>query len=136
MSPSRDNLPAVEEPKRTTHDALPAVEDNTRRTLGDARIIIGLVVTTLAVLTAVAGGGWKAYAQVREAQAEDNKPLVARVGVVEAKQAAIDASVQEQNRKIANIERVVMTIDLNQRLMLESRGIKPIDVPPSADGGR
>lgn len=132
-----------EKPSGSTHERLdaveavvPVLEERSRKTLGDARIIIGLVAVTLAAAATTAGGGWAAYAQVRSAQVEDNKPLVARVETVEAKQASADASVVEQNRKIANIERTVMTLDLNMRLMLESRGIKPIDVPADPDGGR
>lgn len=132
-----------EKPSGSTHERLdaveavvPVLEERSRKTLSDARIIIGLVVAALAALSATAGGGWAAYAQVRSAATEDNKPLVARVEGVETKQTATDASVAEQNRKIANIERTVMTLDLNMRLMLESRGIKPIDVPADPDGGR
>jgi hypothetical protein len=90
-----------------------------------------------AAVGAVFGSGYAAYAQIDSRAEAANRPLAARVEAVEARQVASDASVTESNRRVANIERVVMTIDLNQRLMLESRGLTPIDVPHEPrDGGR
>jgi len=127
VTPNPDQPPAGSR----TGGRLVAVEKTARKTLTDVRIVLGLAAFFAITLP---GGGWLALAQIQSTAREENKPLTARVEIVEAKQAATDASVVEANRRSAAVERTVMVIDLNMRLMLESRGIKPIDVPPATPG--
>ncbi len=127
MSTSRDNLPVVEEP-------LPIVlDERTKKTLTDVRWLLALGVTSIAAVV-VATASTIAFAQ--DAGVKAVAPVEARQTVSEAAIAQLQKDSAEQGRKVANVERVVMTLDLNMRLMLESRGIKPIDVPNDPDGGR
>ena len=133
MSTSRDDLPAVEEPKRTTHDALPIVEETTRKTLMDVRWLLGLSLGSIAAIV-TATAATIAFAQ--DAGVKAVAPVERRATLIEADVAQLKRDSAEQAKRTANIERVVLTIDLNQRLMLKSRGIEPIDVPSEMDGGK
>ena len=123
-------------PESIEPDDLPAVlESRTRKTLSDVRLVLILAAFFAVTLP---GGGWIALAQVREQAREEVKPTILRVEALEARQATTDASVVEANRRAAAVERTVMVIDLNMRLMLESQKIKPIEIPnaPADSGGR
>jgi hypothetical protein len=119
-------------PPASTGGRLAVVEDLTRKNLSDARILIGLVVGCLVMLSSAAGGGWAAYAQVRSAAVEDNAPIVKRLEVVEAKQAATDSTLVESNKRSAAVERRLVVIDLNTKLLLKNRGIDPVTLPDEA----
>ena len=129
MNTSRDNLPAVEE----TPILPPLLDKRTKETVTDLRWLIALGLSSVAAVV-IATVSTISFAQ--DAGVKAVAPVAARETVTEAAVAQLQKDSAEQGRKVANVERVVMTLDLNMRLMLESRGIKPIDVPPSADGGR
>lgn len=130
MSTSRDNLPVVEEksPPPTVIGTLWEIAN----WVAKRELLMRLVM--VAVLIALGAAGI-VYAQ--DAGVKLLKPVELRQDKTDAEVAGVKAQVLEQNRKIANVERVVLTLDLNMRLMLESRGIKPIDLPAEqSDGGR
>lgn len=127
MSTSRDNLPAVEEPILP-----PLLDKRTKETVTDLRWLLALGFGSVAAV-AVATASTIAFAQ--DAGVKAVAPVEARQAVTEAAVVQLQRESAESARKVANVERVVMTLDLNMRLMLESRGIKPIDIPSSPDGG-
>lgn len=100
-----------------------------------------LRIFTVAVLIGVGGVG-VVYAQDKydAGLAKHDEPLVKAIKAnaealaekIKADETlhAKQAQEREEDRKrSANMERIVMGIDLNMRLSLESRGIKPIDLP-------
>lgn len=90
-----------------------------------------LVATSVVVLVA-AGAGGAVWAQSRLDGGMDE-----RVAPLEQRQAKVEADVEQVKKQVANVERLGLETNLNVRLMLESRGIKPIDVPKldPKDGG-
>ncbi len=134
MSTSRDNLPAV----GSTHDrlevvevVLPELDKRTRKTLGDVRIIIALALTTVAALF---GGGWKAFAQVRETAAE-----VAQVEAGKASEAnrVTAARVDQLEHTLKELRAEVQdNTDETKGLRKDLRKLFPALPPMATDGGR
>lgn len=91
------------------------------------------LVATSAVVLVGAGAGGAVWAQGRLDGGMDE-----RVAPLEARQTKVEADVEQVKRQVANVERLGLETNLNVRLMLESRGIRPIDVPKvePKDGGQ
>ncbi len=109
------------------------LEERTRKTLTDVRWLLALSLGSIAAIVTVTAS---TIAFAQDAGTKAAKPIAAHQVEQDAEVARLKTDVAQVKQQVANIERVVLTIDLNQRLMLESRGIKPIDIPRDADAGR
>lgn len=141
MSTSRDNLPAVEEQNAgSTGDRLavaPIIEERTRKTLADVR---WLLVLGAGSIVAVFGGGWAAFAQVRTEATETAKAEV-RPALEEQKRqaaelAAVKAKAEEQDRRMANVERMTVETNATLKLVAMRLGVTPITLEQGKDGGQ
>jgi len=130
VSTSRDNLPAVEPRARTgEHPAVPELEpiaEATRKTLGDVRWLLAI---SLGGIAAIVVATWSTVAWAQDAGAKAVLPVAADV-------AALKAQVVEQDRRMANVERMTVETNATLRLVAMRLGVTPVTLEQSKDGGQ
>lgn len=133
MSTSRDNLKAVPAPDEEGDGLDPVLDKRTRKTLADVRWLLALGIGSV---VAVFGSGWAAYGQVRSEAAAEVQPVVAEQKRQAAEQAALKAKAEEQDKRMANVERMTVETNATLKLVAMRLGVTPITLEPAKDGGR
>ena len=104
----------------------PVLDDRTKRTLGDVRWLLVLVVGGLVTVTT---GGWAAYAQVQSAARDAAKAEVAGLGT---EQAALKSNVSDLRAEVADVKSEVRELRKDLRALFPR--LPAMDA--GADGGR
>jgi hypothetical protein len=126
VSASGNDLPRV-----PTQDALHAVDasvldERTRKTLTDVRWLIALGLGSIAAVV-VATVSTVAFAQ--DAGAKAVAPVAVELALVKAQQV-------EQERRMANVERMTVETNATLRLVAMRLGVTPVTLEPPKDGGQ
>jgi len=131
VSTSRDNLRAVEAP--TEEPILPPLLDKrTKETVTDLRWLLALGFGSVAAVV-VASVSTVAFAQ--DAGAKAAAPVEAHVVKTDAEVAALNAKVAEQDRRMANVERMTVETNATLRLVAMRLGVTPVTLEQPKDGG-
>ena len=115
--------------------------------LSFARKLLGSQALATLMLMGLAVFGYRAFAKdALDGGREAIKPVEARVQAIEAQRekqslenAAVHAELrqkaEETNKRMEAVERLALETNLNVRLLLEARGVKPITLSAPPDGG-
>lgn len=115
--------------------------------LGFARKLLGSQAVATLLLMGLAVLGYRALAaDSRDAGSEAIKPVQSQVSALQAASekrqlenaathAELRANAEEMSKRMAAVERLSLETNLNVRLMLEARGLKPITLSAPPDGG-
>ena len=105
------------------HQAVPEVlEERTRKTLADVRWLMVLAVGSVVALF---GGGWKAFAQVRE---EAKDAAVEQTAGLATEQKALKANVDDLRSEVSDLKSEVRELRKDLRVIFPKL--------PAPDGGR
>lgn len=98
------------------------------------RVLGGQALATL-LLMGLAIGGYRALAQEsRDGGAAAVAPVAAELERVKVTQGEQQKDVAELKRRVERVETLTIETNANVRLLLENRGIKPVELSPK-DGG-
>ena len=124
MSESQPELPRVRTGEFPVVD--PSVlDDRTRKTLTDVRWLIALGLGSIAAIVVAT---WSTVAWAQDAGVKAVVPVAADV-------AALKAQVVEQDRRMANVERMTVETNATLRLVAMRLGVVPVTLEPAKDGG-
>ena len=124
MSESQPELPRVRTGEFPVVDPT-VLDDRTRKTLTDVRWLLALGLGSIAAVV-VASVSTVAFAQ--DAGAKAAAPVAADV-------VALKAKAEEQDRRMANVERMTVETNATLRLVAMRLGVVPVTLEPAKDGG-
>ena len=112
--------------KPVTLESLPAVlEETTKKTLGDVRWLLAISLGGIAAIV-VATSATISYAQ--DAGVKATAPVAADVAVLKTQ-------VAEQDRRMANVERMTVETNATLKLVAYRLGVVPVTLAPEKDAG-
>ena len=124
MSESQPELPRVRTGEFPVVDPS-VIDERTKKTLQDVRWLIALGLGSIAAIVVAT---WSTVAWAQDAGAKAAAPVAADV-------VALKAKAEEQDRRMANVERMTVETNATLRLVAMRLGVVPVTLEPAKDGG-